>query len=114
MPHVIERPPVVAHPRGERALQEPHRFVRWLGWLLLAAVVIGGAGLIWYGIANEAEPVAAEQAASITEIDPYLNPELKTRINLAPASLEMIDMHENPELMGARVLLQETAETRIP
>lgn len=114
MPHVIERPPVAARPRPEGAVQEPHRFVRWLGWLLIAAIVIGGAGLIWYGIANEAEPVAAGQAATISEIDPYLNPELKTRINLAPASLEMIDLYENPELSGARVVPQETAETRIP
>ena len=114
MPQVAQRPPVVLRPTPEKAVQEPHRFVRWLGWLLAAVVVVGGAGLIWYGIANEAEPVAAEQAVSITELDPYLNPELKTRINLAPASLELIDMHENPELMGAGVVPQETAETRIP
>jgi hypothetical protein len=107
MPQVIDRPPVVIHPRSHRALQEPHRFTRWLGWLLAAVVVLGGAGLIWYGIANDAEPVAAGQAATIAEIDPYLNPELKQRINLTPASLEFIDLYENPELAGAEVVQQQ-------
>lgn len=111
MPQIAERPPVVLTPRPEHEVQ---RFVRWLGWLIVAAVVMGGAGLIWYGIANDAEPIATGQVVSVNEIDPYLNPELKTRINMVAPALEMIDIHENPELMGARVLPTETAETRIP
>ena len=43
--------------------------MRWLGWLLVAAVLLGGAGLIWYGIANEAETVPAATAPAMSEID---------------------------------------------
>lgn len=116
MAQVAPKPPERAEREHMRLVPELRRtppFMRWLGWLLIAAVLLGGAGLIWYGIANPAESVPAATAPAVADIDPYLNPEVKTRINLAPASLGSISPYENPEI--AHILTAfDAAEARIP
>ena len=116
MAQVAPRPPKKAEKEQLRMVPEARRtppFMRWLGWLLVAAVLLGGAGLIWYGIANEAETVPAATAPAVSEIDPYENPELKTRINLGPASLSSISPYENPEIASILSAF-DAAEARIP
>lgn len=116
MAQVTPRPPEKVEREHLRMVPELRRtppFMRWLGWLIVAALLLGGAGLIWYGIANEAETVPAASAPAVSEIDPYENPELKARINLAPASLATLSPHENPEIASILSAF-DAAEARIP
>lgn len=116
MAQVTPRPPKKVEKEDLRLVPELRRtppFMRWLGWLLVAAVLLGGAGLIWYGIASEGEAVPAATAPALSDLDPYENPELKTRINLEPASLSAISPYENPEIASILSAF-DAAEARIP
>ncbi|MEA1903243.1 MAG: hypothetical protein U9N56_06930 [Actinomycetota bacterium] len=130
MPQVVERPTVRERPdlRTTPSVEPPRaRFMRWLGWLLVGAMLLGGAGLIWYGIANSGEEVVATGTApALSEIDVNASPEaiiaagqfdpLSRRVpgpvEVAPA-FEAINPHENPEIMRVPQI-EPFANPRIP
>ena len=124
MTQLLDRPRVderLAEPtKKEPPVRRRTGFVRWLGWLLVAVLVLGIGALTWYVLSDDAAEVAAP--ALLSEIDLRTNPELKSvvpgllmtprvssidprvspeimRIPFAPA-LATIDLHENPELTG--------------
>lgn len=101
-------------------------FMRWLGWLLVGALLLGGAGLIWYGIVNDADTAVVEAPYAPAAVDPHESPEI-LRIDrpatweapsspsgmlVAPAR-EAIDPHESPEILRITPV-DPFAEPRIP
>jgi hypothetical protein len=53
------------------AAPKPSTFVRWMGWLLGAVILVGGAGLIWWA-ASQGDDVSTppEVAPEVTGVDP--------------------------------------------
>ena len=113
-------------PRPDARIEETPRFMRWLGWLLVSALVLGAAGIIWYGIANEGAAPVAGEAPVIANIDPWENPEVfKASLAadafvwgapgavLATPKLGDIDPHVSPEAFRAPPVEKYT-NTRSP
>jgi len=72
--------------------------VRWLGWILAGLLVVGGAVLFWDDLFPSTTEVTA--APALSDIDPYLNPEVMTggAVVLVTPEMLAIDLHRNPEL----------------
>lgn len=106
MTHTVDRPKV-----DERIVKAPPPapvppragFVRWLGWLLVAALVLGGAGLIWYAASNGSTTAGTPPA--LADIDLRVNPELKNDAAslLMTPRVDSINPHESPEVMRVPV-----------
>jgi hypothetical protein len=100
-----ERPTATVDERKEiPAIEAPaprySPFVRWLGWLLITAIVAGGAWLIWDNFISDGV-VEVGTPPALAEIDLRINPELKTAVPslLMVPSIDLINPHESPEVM---------------
>lgn len=114
MPQVMERPVSTEVRPSERVAQPVPKVRRapsmnWLGWLIVAVVVLGGAALIWYGITTGDEPAAVQAPVAI---DPHESPEVMRiepsqtwasprvpGLTLVTPAVDVIDPHESPEIM---------------
>jgi hypothetical protein len=92
--------PVREHRPLERPIKkapEPRRpFVRWMGWLLGAILIVGAAGGIWWAIDYFGEDLTTPP---IAEIDPHESPEIMRALPPVIPRLGDIDPHESPEIM---------------
>lgn len=124
MPQLLERSTLTEEPdvreRPDFAEVAPRPpFTRWLGWLLVTVVILGGAGLIWYGIANTGDDVATA-APAMSEIDVNESPEAvvaaggyDTALTMVAPPIEAIDPHQSPEITRVPVV-NPFANPRIP
>ena len=109
MTQILDKPRVdelerLAEPtKREPPVRKRTGFVRWLGWLLAAFLVLGIGALTWYVLSDE--PVEVAAPTMLSEIDLYENPELKGVVPglLMPPKVSSIDPHESPEIMRVPV-----------